>query len=371
MGVGPLAPPGVVSGVMSHPTDFLPAPVTGCAVGDALGVYFETMPSLDPRLIAWDGRTYLASPSHHVTEPGQYSDDTQMTVALGESLFPHGYNHNRAMDAYLEWFQSGKARGMGGSIRKAMLSYMRTKNPLGNAVPGAKGTGTAMRIAPIGMAYRHDLGKVMLMASLDAGLTHQSPEAKDGAVAVALGVACLATRTLTPSKLPRAIAEMLPVGAMRETLETFPTFVKPEQLKDLLRSVGHLHIVQAVAASFACLAGTGSFHATVEAAIRNGGDTDTIAAMAGALAGTWYGYNGIPHYFLTPLEEKNRLLALDRALYAAPGTNPNFPALKGKGLRRKGGHDLQGRARVRRPHQQLHLPVPPGGESRAGYHGQG
>ena len=76
----------------SRPTALDPAPLLGCAVGDALGVAFETMPHDDPRLRDWRG-AMLAGGAHAVPAgraAGQYSDDTQLSVALGEALLAGG-----------------------------------------------------------------------------------------------------------------------------------------------------------------------------------------------------------------------------------------------------------------------------------------
>src|SRR5512147_555851 len=57
----------------------------GTAVGDALGVPFEKKLCNFEGLVDWDGKTYLGS-EHHKLQPGQYSDDTQMSLMVAESL---------------------------------------------------------------------------------------------------------------------------------------------------------------------------------------------------------------------------------------------------------------------------------------------
>ena len=61
-------------------------------------------------------------------------------------------------------------------------------------------------------------------------------------------------------------------------------------------------MVQSVPAAFATFLYGANFEETVSNAIRMGGDTDTVAAMAGALAGSYYGYEGIPESLTFPLE---------------------------------------------------------------------
>jgi ADP-ribosylglycohydrolase len=59
--------------------------VLGCAIGDSLGVFAETMLINNPILLAWDDKTFLGS-KYHQLNPGQFSDDTQMPVMIAESL---------------------------------------------------------------------------------------------------------------------------------------------------------------------------------------------------------------------------------------------------------------------------------------------
>ncbi len=62
------------------------------------------------------------------------------------------------------------------------------------------------------------------------------------------------------------------------------------------------HVVQSVPAAFTMFLYSENFEDTVRNAIRMGGDTDSVAAMAGALAGSYYGIEGIPDSILDPLE---------------------------------------------------------------------
>ena len=90
----------------------IPSPLLGCAVGDALGCPFEVandQPLLHPRLEGWNGDFLSTRGGWHDLEPGQWSDDTQFSVALAEAMLAREFAGVRYRDLYL----SG-VRGIGG-----------------------------------------------------------------------------------------------------------------------------------------------------------------------------------------------------------------------------------------------------------------
>ena len=118
----------------------------GTAIGDALGVPFETKLVNNPELVAWDGKTFLGSQHHHL-EPAQYSDDTQMSIMVAESLIKYGFNPQDLSERYVNSIVSGRARGYGKTTLLAVHNLMEGKHWSKSGVPGSYGNGTAMRAA--------------------------------------------------------------------------------------------------------------------------------------------------------------------------------------------------------------------------------
>lgn len=277
-----------------------PAPLVGLAIGDALGMPFETQPPDSPALLAWDGS--YGSSDYHQLGPGQWTDDTQMSCCLASSLVRLGdYDLENVASEYLGWFQSGNCRGIGGSTRRAMERLAAGENPSG--IDGATGNGTAMRASPIGCWFRGNEASILQTATLDATITHRSREATDGSTAIALSVSWLLGNGPKQS-LVKYLAHYLPVGAMRGAI--------------LLRGlpVGPIspYVVDSVAAALWCFLETPDFESAVQTAVRLGGDTDSVAAITGALAGTHYGYESIPAYYLDALEGLSALQDLELRL---------------------------------------------------------
>ena len=74
-------------------------------------------------------------------------------------------------------------------------------------------------------------------------------------------------------------------------------------------------VLDTLQAAVWCFVNTATFEEALVTAVNLGGDTDTIGAVAGALAGAFYGREGIPPRWLEPLREKEDILALAKAIY--------------------------------------------------------
>lgn len=291
-----------------------PSPLVGQAIGDSLGMPFETQPANSPELLAWDG-SYLPSEYHNL-RPGQWTDDTMMARMIAESLISrNGYYPPDVSKRYVEWFCSGDHRGMGKTTRTALDKLNQGASWAESGIQGAEGNGTAMRAAPIGFFYKEDLPTVREFARLDAKVTHRSHEAEMGSVAVAIGVALLARGKADKTNLVSQVIPWLEGSRIKTCFSYMFSFFEGLFVKDALRRTGtKAHVVETVPAAFAAFTLTSSYVEAVEAAIRAGGDTDTTAAITGALAGTYYGLEGIPERYTHDLEIFDTLRDIDLQL---------------------------------------------------------
>jgi ADP-ribosyl-[dinitrogen reductase] hydrolase len=279
----------------------------GCAIGDALGNPFEMKPAASPALQNWDG-LFKAGGTFWKGEPGQYTDDTLMTMALAASLIEHqGFNPEDVASKYLAWYESGNTRGIGtttaGALMNLKLGATWQESGLTHGFDGlpAGGNGTAMRASPIGLVYRHDPEKLLQVATQDASITHNSLEPKLCSAAVAMGVALLANRAdgADPLNVIYQLKDLLPGDSVTcerlvEVAHLLRDKVDPMvALAEIGKTGNRGYAPETVASAFYCLAATDNFKDCVVLSIKCGGDTDSTAAVAGALAGTWYGIEGI------------------------------------------------------------------------------
>jgi ADP-ribosyl-[dinitrogen reductase] hydrolase len=286
------------------------ATLVGCAIGDALGNPFEMKHVSSPDLKAWDGK-FKAGGTFWVGEAGQYTDDTLMSIALASSLIENnGFVPERVAEEYLAWYKSGNTRGIGNTTAGAMVNLKEGATWLNSGLTKsgglpAGGNGTAMRAAPIGLWYRRDLMELLAVAFDDAMITHNSFEPQIGSVAVALGTAFLANGGLNNRELLDEVAGVLPVHSeVHKKISLALSHV--ENGTDDFAALAEIgvsgYVPETVGAAFYCLGATDNFRDAVVLAVRAGGDTDTTAAIVGALAGTYYGLDAIPSEYKDQVE---------------------------------------------------------------------
>lgn len=293
----------------TNPSMTNPAPLTGLAIGDALGMPFELESPLSTHITAWTGD--FQSSAFHRLKPGQWTDDTQMSVAVAEAMLESKfYDPVTTARKYLGWYQSGDCRGIGTSTEQAMRNLVQGKEWHQAGIEKAEGNGTAMRAAVIGAFQKgtERLRSAAHWSRIDASITHQTDEAREGSAAMAVAACYLCTGGRKDGLLT-TVFEHTERSQVRQGLEdvyrgmrrgdTIGDFLKT---KDWLVAGVNPHVVQSVPAAFACFVFSSNYENTVMNAIKLGGDTDTVAAMAGALAGSHYGYEAIPEKLRQPLE---------------------------------------------------------------------
>jgi ADP-ribosyl-[dinitrogen reductase] hydrolase len=142
------------------------ATLLGGAIGDALGMPFETYLVNNPLLVGWDGKTFLPS-EHHGLKAGQWTDDSQMSILVAESLIKNnGFNPDDLAKRYEEWFFSGTARGWGKTTMMAVTNLQNGKHWSESGIAGSLGNGTAMRAAPFGIYFRNDLKALVSLVKM-------------------------------------------------------------------------------------------------------------------------------------------------------------------------------------------------------------
>lgn len=294
-----------------------PAALTGQAIGDALGCAFEFRPASDLGLVRWQGEMRGGMWG---LKAGQFTDDTKMALVIARSLLARGrYDGRDIMRGYVAWVKTGDLRGIGGTCSSSIHAYMRDPdiNTCGARGEYAAGNGTAMRVCPVGMLYRGDMVPVISRAINDADLTHANTEARAGSVAVAMGVALLSTGLSPETALDRVIAESpFPASKVVANLAAARELLRHNRPNvNALTKLGTSgYVVHTVAASFYALCATANFRDAVILGVKGGGDADTTGAVVGALAGAFYGVEGLPADYLEVLEDRDGFLALDRDL---------------------------------------------------------
>lgn len=286
----------------------------GTAIGDALGVPFEKFAFDRKELKEWDGKTYLGS-EHHKLLPGQYSDDTQMSLMVAESLIENkGFNPDDLSQRYVHWITSGIARGYGRTTLAALQKIESGTHWSESGVVGSYGNGTAMRAAPFGIFFRNDLQGLKEAVRIDNNITHASDEAEAGALTIAIA-SYMCINGDTEDMIVR-IAEQLPKTKIRRSLMALETVLRlPVTPMQVLQTFGtKADVRETVPSAMYCFSKFGDAYSGILAAIRAGGDADTTAAIVGALYGASNNLDSIPESVLKNVEDRDRLIELDSQL---------------------------------------------------------
>jgi len=274
----------------------------GLAVGDAIGTTLEfCQRDSRPRLDDMIGGGPFG------LKPGEWTDDTSMALALGDSLLEAGgLDEADLMDRFVTWREQGNYSctgtcfDIGTTTRQALARYRRTGNPIaGSTDANSAGNGSLMRLAPVAIYFRGNSATLREVAERQSRATHAAAEAVDACAAFAeLLVESIAGRRKDEVLAPRRrlcasqVADILG-GRWRG------------KRRSEIKSSGY--VVHSLEAALWCVARSTSFRQAVLLAANLGDDADTVAAITGQLAGALWGARGIPEPWLTQLAWRERI----------------------------------------------------------------
>jgi ADP-ribosyl-[dinitrogen reductase] hydrolase len=281
----------------------------GTAVGDALGLPAENLPPERIRKM-WGGRWRM----RFICGRGMTSDDTEHTAMVAQALLSHPDDpvaFQRALAWKLRWWFACVPGGVGLATARACLKLWVGFPPTNSAVVSA-GSGPAMRSAILGAYFADEPQKRRNFVLASSRLTHRGWQAETAALAVAecAALTVLADGGPATSLVLANLASLSEQNEWRKSLseiesalangDSVATFVyKLGMMKGV--SGYALHVVPV--ALYAWLRHPGEFRAALISALECGGDTDTVGAILGALAGAVTGKSEIPAEWLANICE--------------------------------------------------------------------
>jgi len=246
---------------------------------------------------------------------GTYTDDTEMMMGIMESLCEVGrLDPGLTAQKFLDNFTPG--RGYGGRIY-GVMDRLRRGIPWNKAGTDSWGNGSAMRIAPIGFFYFDDPIKLRKAAIQSSIITHKHPKGIAGAVvqATAVGIATRKGLEGEAIEVEGFIDHIIEdVGKIdREMVGQLEKIkgIRGGDLRENIDAIGShyycdVSAIGAVPPAIASFLLSRGFKESVVTAVNCGGDTDTLGAMSGAIAGAYYGYSQIPSHWFIPLENEGK-----------------------------------------------------------------
>lgn len=296
----------------------------GSAVGDALGVPVEFKSRQELQI---NPVTDMIGYGTYNMPPGTFSDDSSMMFCLAESLC-NGYDVNDIGEKFQMWMHEGywtadgEVFDVGIATRKAINRLRVVKNPIeaGSKDESDNGNGALMRILPLAV-FTKDLSideRCEIVKEVSS-ITH----AHNRSVLACIYYIEFALNVLDAENLEEAYLNTnfwLKLFLEENELykNEFPYFerILSGQLIDLtqneIQSTGY--VIHSLEASIWCLLHTSSYKDCVLKAVNLGHDTDTIACIAGGIAGIFYGTDTIPTHWIEQLARVNDILNLAEQL---------------------------------------------------------
>ena len=293
--------------------------ILGCFLGDAFGSSFEGM---NPDRATFH-MSILAKKFAR-----KYTDDTDMTLALAESIIHCGEIDPEEIARQFS-VHCDLSRGYAiGTIKAVQALRAGLKwDEVARIVfeNGSFGNGAAMRVCPVGLFYHHDLDALRESAIKQANITHIHPLGQWGAVMQACSVAlALVQNSEEPFKKDQMIINLRevlwggPVEYIRalNKIEEILFQERKLQAREVAQSLGNgveAHF-SVPSACYIAITHSPDFCDAIRAAISLGGDTDTIAGMVGAIVGAHAGERGLPVEWIEQLEEGPRGRSFGKSL---------------------------------------------------------
>lgn len=296
----------------------------GLAVGDALGVpvEFTKRSELKKKPV-----TDFRGDGTHGQPPGTWSDDSSLAFCLAESLC-QGFDLHDIAHKFCRWLDEGywapygQAFDVGCTTELAINRLREGVNPVeaGGRDEFSNGNGSLMRSLPL--AYyveKMSLERQFELTHQVSCLTHCHPRSQ-----MACGIFIRYAVNLLSGQEPADAYKEMVVQVKRyykrpPYRHELPHFARilegniRELPEESIRSSGY--VVDTLEASLWCFLNSKSYEETVLKAVNLGDDTDTTGAVAGGLAGLYYGLAAIPERWLNSLARKGDIMDLGRCFY--------------------------------------------------------
>ncbi len=279
--------------------------IIGLVVGDALGVPFELK-----KRDTFKAEKMIGYGIYH-QPPGTWSDDSSLTLATVASIGRTGkIDPSDIMKHFFMWLNDGaytpygSVFDIGGTTRKAICKYALGIEPLkcGGENRMDNGNGALMRILPLAF-IPHTIQDILNVGKL----TH-AHEISQTACRLYI---YLAGKLIEGTPIKEAICSLAYLQPVTQ-MEEFKRIAYIGKLnRDKIRSSGY--VIDTLEAALWCLWVTNAYKDCVLTAVNLGGDTDTVAAVAGGLAGIVYGCggkNGIPTRWINQIARKEWIQSL-------------------------------------------------------------
>ena len=277
----------------------------GLAIGDTLGMplEFKQRGSFEPIQALQAGGPFDLP-------LGYWTDDTSMALCLADSILDkQGYDSYDVMDRYANWLDNGYRSStgvcfdIGNQVSSAISSYKTSPEVASNELrTESAGNGCIMRLAPVvvaSIAADNGLEVTMQLAAISGRETHYSVLAEE-ATALFAGLLFNAVKANTKDRVLQFDVSTKPSAQLLTVIQN-----ASHKTESQLKPTGF--VVDTLEVAVWAFMTTDNFKDGALKAVNLGGDSDTIGAVYGQLAGAYYGLSGIPQDWLDQLHDYNEM----------------------------------------------------------------
>jgi len=261
---------------------------------------------------------------------GTITDDTEMALCIARSLTTNDeFVPADIARRFIDWYQSGPFDV--GLLTAAVIQRLQDGEPWHQAgyaewerrPEGSNaGNGSVMRCAPHSLAFATDLDTLITVSRASSAITHADPRCQWGCAILNVTLAGLLTDVDEP--LARALAQTTAAPAeLRQACEEVLAVTRGDQPPDTVSLDNSGYVVTTVQAGLYHGLTASTAEDAIISAVMMGGDTDTLAAVTGAVAGARFGASALPTRWQTALDTADELTATATSLASSAITCPD------------------------------------------------
>ncbi len=286
--------------------------VLGLAIGNAMGVPTSNNSRED---LLEKPVTKMVPRIRDGVPKGAWSDSTSLTIATMDAISNFGMNYTAIADNFVKWFTTNQfcsmkeSFGIGETTLKALVHYtqhIEAAEECGLDGMMDNGNGSLSRMLPIAyyaVANKCSDKEILEIVRKSSSITHAHEISICGCYIYVRYAMCL-LKGINKFSAFNQIKTLDYTMFSKETLDCYHRILKEDihglGIEDINSTA---YIVDSLEASLWCFLQSASFKECIIATTNIGGATDSIGAIAGALAGIFYGYANIPSKYLEDLKK--------------------------------------------------------------------
>ncbi|USD20644.1 ADP-ribosylglycohydrolase family protein [Microbulbifer variabilis] len=300
----------------------------GLAIGDALGTTLEFGARPDK-----EDLTEIVGGGPFKLKPGQWTDDTSMALCLAYSLLDKkSFDARNQMELYLAWWKdglfssTGSCFDIGNATARALSKFSETGQEFsGSDHERSAGNGSLMRLAPVPLFFASLPQDGIRMAGESSKTTHPAIECVDSCryfSALILGALYGETKDVLLSEGYAPVNGYWGFHPLCEKVNKIALGSYKKKTRDEILSSGY--VIDSLEAALWAFYNTSNFEDGLVKAVNLGGDSDTIGAIYGQLAGAFYGESKIPFHFIKKIHKPHLFYYFADELVAYYAGSPVF-----------------------------------------------